>query len=265
MGNPPLRADSTAHLAYLQGWNAGIDRSWQIELERWRAEGRTAEHLGQDGVEWDRFARRAQLEDTARKCFENLDGETQLWCRRYVDGINDALAAGHRIGREFELTETAPHPGTLGLRWASSWSSTFSSQLSRTSCFVPMWPGRWELRQWNSSASKLRCGLAATPGPSTARAPPQESPLIAGDPHRLLELPGTYQQVRLSCPEFDVVGFAFPGVPGLPHFGHTGHATWAITNAMIRGPAAPVAQPERGRRRAGPRTLGGAGEQRGGR
>ena len=45
---------------------------------------------------------------------------------------------------------------------------------------------------------------------------------IAGDPHRILELPGVYQQVRLACPEFDVVGLAFPGVPGVPHFGHAG-------------------------------------------
>ena len=58
------------------------------------------------------------------------------------------------------------------------------------------------------------------------------APLVAGDPHRLLELPGVYQQVRLACPEFDAVGFAFPGVPGLPHFGHAGHAAWGITNAM---------------------------------
>ena len=58
------------------------------------------------------------------------------------------------------------------------------------------------------------------------------SPLIAGDPHRLMELPGVYQQVRLACPEFDVVGLAFPGVPGIPHFGHTGTVAWAVTNAM---------------------------------
>ncbi|MGX1617791.1 penicillin acylase family protein [Micromonospora chalcea] len=77
-----------------------------------------------------------------------------------------------------------------------------------------------------------RAGGATTAG---ARPPPTATgrgPLIAGDPHRLLELPGVYQQVRLACPEFDVVGLAFPGVPGLPHFGHTGHVAWAVTNAM---------------------------------
>ncbi|MEU7738828.1 penicillin acylase family protein, partial [Streptomyces griseus] len=29
-----------------------------------------------------------------------------------------------------------------------------------------------------------------------------------------------YQQIRLACPEFDVVGLAVPGVPGIAHFGH---------------------------------------------
>ncbi|MBZ6110536.1 MULTISPECIES: penicillin acylase family protein [Streptomyces] len=56
--------------------------------------------------------------------------------------------------------------------------------------------------------------------------------LIAGDPHRWIEDPGVYQQVHLSCPEFDVVGLAVPGVPGVAHFGHTGTVAWAITNAM---------------------------------
>ncbi|MET0819500.1 MAG: penicillin acylase family protein, partial [Aeromicrobium sp.] len=58
------------------------------------------------------------------------------------------------------------------------------------------------------------------------------SPLIAGDPHRVLESPGVYQQVRLVCPDVDVVGLAFPGVPGVQHFAHAGDVAWAITNAM---------------------------------
>ena len=60
--------------------------------------------------------------------------------------------------------------------------------------------------------------------------------LVAGDPHRVIEAPGVYQQVHLVCTAaddaFDVVGLAFPGVPGVQHFGHTGPAAWALTNAM---------------------------------
>ena len=60
-------------------------------------------------------------------------------------------------------------------------------------------------------------------------------PLIGGDPHRVIESPGVYAQVRLACEDpddaFDVVGFTFPGVPGVQHFAHAGRVAWAITNA----------------------------------
>ncbi|WP_163571077.1 penicillin acylase family protein, partial [Klebsiella pneumoniae] len=55
------------------------------------------------------------------------------------------------------------------------------------------------------------------------------APLVAADPHRLLELPGVYQQVRLVVEaerprdRVDVVGLAFPGVPGVPHVGQSEH------------------------------------------
>ncbi len=84
-------------------------------------------------------------------------------------------------------------------------------------------------------------GLFATDGPGTAGSngwlvtgarTATGHALIAGDPHRFIEDPGVYQQIHLSCPEFDVVGLAVPGVPGIAHFGHTGTVAWAITNAM---------------------------------
>ena len=79
-GIPHLRADSADELARLQGLNAATDRSWQIELERWRSEGRTAEQLGAYGVLWDRFSRQCRIDDTARRCFDTLDADTQRWC-----------------------------------------------------------------------------------------------------------------------------------------------------------------------------------------
>ena len=63
-------------------------------------------------------------------------------------------------------------------------------------------------------------------------------PLLGGDPHRTLEAPGVYLQVRLAVEspdgrdDLDVVGFAFAGVPGVQHFAHAGEVAWAITNAM---------------------------------
>ena len=231
-GIPHLRADSPDGLAFLQGYNAATDRSWQIEMERWRSEGRTAEHLGADGLHWDRFARRVRLDDTARRCFGNLDAGTRRWCAAYVNGVNRALETGRRDADEFRTTDTAPkawQPWTpLGVflvhhilfgtfpnkLWREHVATTLGDDaVGLFSIEAPVWAGS---NAW------------AAPGTRTVSG----SPLIAGDPHRLMELPGVYQQVRLACPEFDAVGLAFPGVPGLPHFGHTGSAAWAVTNAM---------------------------------
>lgn len=231
-GIPHLWADSADELAFLQGMNAATDRSWQIELERWRSEGRTAEVLGADAVLWDRFARQARLDDTARRCFENLDAVTQRWCGQYVAGVNQALAEGHRGGAEFHESGCEPEPWNpwtpLGvflvhhILFSTFPNKLFRAHVARTlgedavslfSIEAPVWSGS---NAWAAHGSTTTTGL----------------PLIAGDPHRLMELPGVYQQIRLACPEFDAIGFAFPGVPGLPHFAHTGTTAWAITNAM---------------------------------
>ncbi|TLM82706.1 penicillin acylase family protein [Pseudarthrobacter sp. NamE2] len=231
-GIPHLRADSVHELAFLQGHNAASDRSWQIEMERWRSEGRTAGQLGREGLLWDRFARQARIDDTAQRCFDNLDAETQQWVSAYVDGVNAALADGRRGAQEFRDTDTEPaawQPWTpLGVFLVNHiLFSTFPNKLWRDHVAHTLGPEAVELFSieapvWSGSNAWAVAGSLTSTG----------RPLVAGDPHRLLELPGVYQQVRLACPEFDVVGLAFPGVPGLPHFGHAGDAAWAVTNAM---------------------------------
>ena len=58
-------------------------------------------------------------------------------------------------------------------------------------------------------------------------------PLLAGDPHRVLEMPNMYAQVHLACDEFDVIGLTIPGVPGFPHFAHNGSVAWCVTHAFM--------------------------------
>jgi penicillin amidase len=55
-------------------------------------------------------------------------------------------------------------------------------------------------------------------------------PLVAGDPHRPLDVPNVYYQNHLACPEFDAIGLSFPGVPGFPHFGHNAAVAWCVTH-----------------------------------
>lgn len=212
-GIPHLRADSVDELAHLQGRAAALDRAAQITTERLRAEGRLASVAGPDEVPWDRFARRVRLDDTARRCYLRLDGRTRRWISAYVDGVNRELGP-----------DDPWHPWSpLGVFLVQHvLFGTFPHKMWRAHVAATLGPEMVELLAGDG------------PGGSGSNAwalagPP---PVIAGDPHRVLELPGIYHQVRLACPDFDVVGFAFPGVPGLPHFAHAGPVAWAVTNAM---------------------------------
>ena len=53
-GIPHLRAGGVDELARLQGRIAATDRAWQLEWNRRRAEGSTAEIIGAAGVTFDR-------------------------------------------------------------------------------------------------------------------------------------------------------------------------------------------------------------------
>ncbi len=231
-GVPHLWADTVDELARWQGRVAATDRAWQLEVERWRAEGRLAAHVGPTELGWDRFARRARLDDTARRCFDRLTPGTRRWVTAYADGVNDALPDGAAAAPEFAATGSTPG------RWRP-WSplgvflvqhilfGTFPQKLWHAHVAATLGPHARDLFAVEGPGGSGSNAWALPADPLTGRAP-----VIAGDPHRLLELPGIYQQIRLACPEFDVVGLAFPGVPGLPHFGHAGDVAWAVTNAM---------------------------------
>lgn len=234
-GVPHLRAAGPAALARAQGLVTARDRSWQLEVERHRAQGTSASFLGPEAVAWDVFARRVRLDDTARRCFDRLTErhpETADWVRAYVDGVNEGLAEEGSHTPEFRQAGLAPgrwEPWTPLVVWLS------------THILFAGFPAKL----WRDRAARLlgpdAVGLFATDGPATAGSngwlvagarTTTGQALIAGDPHRFIEEPGVYQQIRLACDEFDVVGIAVPGIPGIAHFGHTGTVAWAITNAM---------------------------------
>ncbi|WP_336322182.1 penicillin acylase family protein [Streptomyces lavendofoliae] len=231
-GIPHLRAADAHELSHAQGRTTALDRAWQLEVERHRAQGTTAAFLGPEALDWDVFARRARLADTARRCFDALDEPTRAWVRAYVDGVNAGLAAGARRSPEFAATGLAPgrwEPWTPLAVWLSThilfagfptklWRDHVARRLGEeyAELFATDAPGTAGSNGWLVAGDRTATGAA----------------LIAGDPHRFIESPGVYQQIRLACPEYDVVGLAVPGVPGLAHFGHTGTVAWAITNAM---------------------------------
>ncbi|TFV48192.1 penicillin acylase family protein [Blastococcus sp. TF02A-35] len=233
-GVPTVRAGSLDELARAQGRVTAVDRAWQLEAERWRSEATLAAHVGAAGLAWDTFAARARLDDTARRCYAALDPATRRWVGSYVEGVREGMAEG--VARSPELQALG---GTSG-EW-QPWTP-LGVFLANHVLFGTVGSKVWRGHLLRSFGPGLGAELAVALG----LGPPEGSnavavtgsrtasglPLVAGDPHRVIERPGVYQQVHLVADGVDVVGLAFPGVPGVAHFGHTGTVAWAVTNAM---------------------------------
>ncbi len=229
-GIPHLKADTESELAFAQGYNAALDRGWQIEVERQRAKGTSASFLGCEHLEWDKFARRTKIDETARICYQNLKPKTRTWIRSFVKGINAAVGQCKQSAFDEHGISAQPwEPWTPISVWFSThilmggfasklWKEEVINRLGEEylDCFSSENFGSANSNGWYIPGSQTESG----------------SPLQAGDPHRIVELPSCYQQVHLSCDQYDVVGFAVPGIPGIAHFGHTGSVAWSITNAM---------------------------------
>ncbi|SKC47928.1 penicillin acylase family protein [Krasilnikoviella flava] len=262
LGVPHVRAGSETDLAYGQGYVTALDRGWQLEVDRWYGEGRLAARLGAAGLEWDRFAVRVRLADTARRVWDALAEPERAWLDAYAHGVQAGLDAGGRDTPErAELARAlggAPLPDDEPWRpWTPVGTflvhhvlfSGFPHLLWREHVARTLGPalgdealGWWGERGAGGPSSGSNAW--ALHGSRTASG----APLLAGDPHRLLELPGVYQQVRLARPGHDVVGLAFPGVPGVLHYGHAVSSgrevpveaasvpppsvAWGVTNAM---------------------------------
>lgn len=241
LGIPHIRATDAGDLAEAQGEVTARDRGWQIEVDRLRASGRLSELIGEGGTTWDVFARRARLDDTARRAFAGLDPGTHVFVKRYAAGVRRGMADAGRQASEFAsldalfgdavaLTPWQDHDPLGVLHVAHALFSTFPIVLWRQHVALTLGDDWVDVLAGYGDETVPTSGSNAWAlhGSRTASG----LPLLAGDPHRIFELPGVYQQIRLACDEFDVVGLAFPGVPGVPHFGHAGHVAWGVTNAI---------------------------------
>lgn len=235
-GVPHLRAESVTDLAHGQGRVTARDRAWQLEWLRLRSTGATAAVVGGELAEaWDAFAGRMEIEETARRALAACSAETQAFVTSYAAGVNAGLA-GADPGAVPELAHLGHAPG----EW-EPWTP-LAAHLAQQILFGGIGEQLWERHAravlgddarllshegvqvagsnaWVAGGARTASGL----------------PLLAGDPHRTIEQPGIYQQVRLACDDpddpFDVLGYTFVGMPGVQHFAHAGEVAWGITNA----------------------------------
>lgn len=265
-GIPHVQASSRHDAFFGQGFVHAQDRLWQMDWDRRRAYGRTAELTGTPGLVNDRFARRMVLGDSARADFENFNDETRGILESYAAGVNAFINSGAPLPVEFEITGTTPEAwqpwdGCAIYKIRHVLMATGMGKLWKARIYRALGPEMATMLRSEGQGdevlvvppgaehvgslkdfSELDAGIEALSrlfdmdggsnnwaidGTKTASG----KPLMAGDPHRALDVPSVYYQNHLACPEFDVVGMSFNGVPGFPHFGHNQHVAWCITHA----------------------------------
>lgn len=265
-GIPHIRAAGLSDAFFGQGYVHAQDRLWQMEYDRRRATGRWCEVVGASALVTDTFARRAQLAASAQADYDAFDPETRLVFDSYAAGVNAFIECTDRLPVEYALTDSELEPWEA---WQSCvifkirhiLMGTWQAKLLRARAYntlgkevamkirsegfgtevlvVP--PGAEHIGALRDMV-ELEAGIDAISrlaefdsgsnnwavhGSRTASG----KPLVAGDPHRALDVPNVYYQNHLSCPDFDVIGYSFAGVPGFPHFAHNGKVAWCITHA----------------------------------
>jgi penicillin G amidase len=255
LGVPHCQAGSEHDAFFAQGWAHAADRLWQMDYDRRRALGRSAAVTGPAAVSADVFYRRLGLAACAQRDLALLSPAAREMLEAYSAGVNAVIGAGPPAGADFAggraperwepwhcmLVFRVRH-AAMGSAAAKLWRGVVREALgSRAAAQMIAWADAEHLACVPPGAP-CRGGVPAWAGPDAsgsnnwALAGSRTAaglPLLAGDPHRPLEVPNVYVQGHLSCPEWDVLGLAIPGVPGFSHFGHNACVAWCITHAMV--------------------------------
>jgi penicillin G amidase len=269
-GIPHIRAKGTADAWRAIGFVHAQDRMFQMELNLRRGVGRAAEWLGPGALESDVLARRLDMEAVCRRDFAALGKPAREMLEAYAQGVNAWIAAMPRPPVEFTLLDTTPETWQpwhslavmrrLGLLMGSVWFKLWRAVAlpvvgaegiarlryddgGRDMLCMP--PGEDADRHaagllaLRPAIEALLSAISHEPGggsnnwavgpvaSATGRA------VLAGDPHRVFEIPNMYAQHHLACDAFDMIGLTVPGVPGFPHFGHNGQVAYCVTHAFM--------------------------------
>ncbi len=255
------------------GFAQAQDRLWQMEALLRRGTGRYAEWLGARALAGDILARQMNGAAASQRDFALLSAETRAMLEGYARGVNAFIALGlwpveYRIlgctPARWEPWHSIAVMRQIGFLMGSVWW-----KLWRAAALPIVGADNVAKLRFDDGGSDLLCvppgvegkRLAAAladlkPGISSLLSTAQHQigaevaggsnnwaisadrtstgrPIVAGDPHRVLEMPNMYAQAHLACDEFDVIGLTVPGVPGFPHFAHTADVAWGVTHAFV--------------------------------
>jgi len=235
-GIPHIRASRVEDAFFGLGYVHATDRLWQMDANRRRAVGRFAEWAGPAALPFDLLARRLGGEAASRRDAAALGAEARAMLHAYAAGVNAFIAQG-ALPAEYALLGEAPEPwqdwhAIAAMRHASLMLNSVYPKLWRALALPVVGPHQLGKLRMDGGGEEMVC---MPPGAVTQReGPPLDAlagamaellrtaspdaagggsnnwvlagsrtasgrPLLAGDPHRMLDMPNLYYQCHLAC------------------------------------------------------------------
>ncbi|MDX1591689.1 MAG: penicillin acylase family protein [Balneolaceae bacterium] len=269
-GVPYIYAENEEDLYFTAGYVHAQERLWQMTLSQLSAEGRFAEFFGEDLVELDQYQRTLGFWETALRIQNESDPQLIQLLQRYADGVNEYVNNNRRsLPMQFTLLDMEPIEWTVthsialtrlmawdqNIHWWSELTFAFLEESlppSRLQELFPQYDDRYPTTLNDAQSRRLAGSLLplieldfsrkeilsmeGTQVGSNAWAvsgSKTESglPILAGDPHMGLSIPGFWFEAHYRIPGHRITGATIPGIPFMV-LGNNDHAAWSITNMM---------------------------------
>lgn len=267
-GVPHMFASSKEDVYFALGYVHAQDRIWQMTLSQLTAEGRFSEFLGEDFIEADKFLRILGFHRTAEKIWQELPEDQKNILEHYAAGVNSFTARNKkRLPIEFAITgmgtmtwkpqHTIALSRIMAWEMNTSWRSktvtgylqelleprdfeelffhlpnTAFAALETTQSTGGSLPGFIALEtQMNRLLGNKGSGSGSNAWVAGGSVTESGYPLLAGDPHLGMAMPGTWFEVHLNVNGRNASGVTIPGAPAIV-IGQNDFMAWSLTNVM---------------------------------
>ncbi|HEX6981963.1 MAG TPA: penicillin acylase family protein [Balneolaceae bacterium] len=269
-GVPHIYAENKHDLYYSLGYVHAQDRLWQMTLSQLAAQGRFAEFFGKKLLPLDKLQRTLGFWRISQKIEHTLSDSAVSFLQAYADGVNAYVEQHSKsLPIQFTLTNMEPIPWTvthsialarlmawdLNTAWKTELTYAYLLEHLSPQKFAELLPGNEFLSSLKSDVKSLSWAQTLLPllekttnllelrgiqgyqkGSNAWAISGQKStsnaPLLAGDPHLGLNIPGRWYEVHLNLNGRNLSGATLAGAP-VVILGQNEHLAWSFTNVML--------------------------------
>lgn len=267
---PYIYAKNEDDLYFTIGYIHAQERLWQMTLSQIAAEGRFAEFLGEDLIEFDIYQRTLGFWETAQRIEAEAPDSLIHMLEQYSAGVNEFVRRNENsLPVEFTLLDVEPiewtptHSFALSrlmawdqnIHWWSELTYAYLAEQMEPYNFqqlIPVYDDQYPTTlSEDQSASFASATMPFLETEMNVRSLLQKKgtqfgsnawavngnktnsglPILAGDPHMGLSIPGFWYEVSYHSPNHKISGATIPGSPFVV-LGQNEHLGWSMTNIM---------------------------------